>query len=68
MGGGGLWSSYPHANPEIEAIIDDLNGRKDASFLRIPVRGTLGIILLAKLRGLIPEARPVIEELMRTGL
>ena len=52
----------------LEAIIDDLAGRKCAASLDIPVRGTLGIILVARQRGLIPEARPVIEDLMRSGL
>lgn len=60
--------SYAYANPGVETIIDDLNGRKCASLLKIPVRGTLGIILVAKKRGLIPKARPVIEELIRSGL
>lgn len=60
--------AFAHANPGMEAIIDDLNGRKCASFLKIPVRGTLGIVLVAKKRGLIPHARPVIEELIRSGL
>jgi predicted nucleic acid-binding protein len=60
--------SYAYANPGVEAIIDDLNGRKCASLLGIPVRGTLGIVLVAKKRGLIPKARPIIEELIRTGL
>ena len=60
--------SYAYANPGMETIIDDLNGRKCASLLKIPVRGTLGIILVAKKRGLIPQARPVIEELIRSGL
>ncbi|MCU7958450.1 MAG: DUF3368 domain-containing protein [gamma proteobacterium symbiont of Bathyaustriella thionipta] len=55
-------------HPGTEAIIDDLAGRKCAASLDIPVRGTLGIILIAKQRGLIPKARPVIEELMSSGL
>lgn len=32
------------------------------------MRGTLGIVLNAKRRGLIPLARPVIEDLLRAGL
>ncbi len=52
----------------IEAIIDDLAGRKCAASLNIPVRGTLGIVLAAKQRGVIPRARPVIEDMMRVGL
>ena len=51
-----------------EAIIDDLAGRKCAARLGIPVRGTLGIVLAAKKRGIIQQARPIIEEMMKTGL
>lgn len=50
-----------------EAIIDDLAGRKCTASLNIPVRGTLGIVLVAKKRRLIPKARPVIEDMMTTG-
>ena len=49
-------------------IMDDLAGRKCAHALGLPVRGTLGLILLAKRRGLIPLARPVLEDLVRGGL
>lgn len=55
-------------NPGTEAIIDDLAGRKCAASLKIPVRGTLGIVLVAKKRGLIAKARPVIEDMMTAGL
>ncbi len=51
-----------------ETIIDDLAGRKCAASLNIAVHGTLGIVLIAKKRGLIPKARPVIEDMMQTGL
>ncbi len=51
-----------------ETIIDDLAGRKCAASLNIPVRGTLGIVLVAKQRGLIPKARSVIEDMMAAGL
>ena len=44
---------------EREAIIEDFAGRKCAAFHGIPVRGTLGLVLTAKRRGLIPLARPV---------
>jgi len=56
------------AHPGTEAVIDDLAGRKCAASLRIPVRGTLGIVLTAKKRGAIPRARPVIEDMMTAGL
>jgi predicted nucleic acid-binding protein len=56
------------STPGAVAVIDDLAGRKCAQALRIPVRGTLGIVLTAKQRGLIPQARPVIEALIRGGM
>jgi predicted nucleic acid-binding protein len=36
--------------------------------LNVPVRGTLGLVLLAKRRGQIPLARPVVETLRREGM
>ena len=60
--------AYAYANKGVEAIIDDFAGRKCARFLKIPIRGTLGIILVAKRRGLIPAARPMIETLLGAGL
>ena len=56
------------ASPGMVAIIDDLAGRKCAACLDIPVRGTLGIVLEAKRRGVIRQARPVLEELIASGL
>lgn len=58
--------AYQHAG--VEAIIDDLAARKCAAGLGIPVRGTLGIVLVAKKRGLIPSARAVMEDLIQAGL
>jgi predicted nucleic acid-binding protein len=55
-------------HPNTEVIIDDLAGRKCADSLDIPVRGTLGLVLVAKKRGVIPAARPVMEDMMRAGL
>ncbi|MGH7139384.1 MAG: DUF3368 domain-containing protein [Pirellulales bacterium] len=51
-----------------EAIIDDLAGRRCAATLGIPVRGTFGIVLAAKRRGIIPLARPLIDSLRQCGL
>jgi len=56
------------AHPGMMAILDDLAGRKCAAWLQVPVRGTLGIVLAAKRRGIIPLARPVLEELISSGL
>lgn len=60
--------AWCHASPGTQAIIDDLAGRKCARAFGIPVKGTLGIVLLAKHNGLIPAARPVLEKLRRSGM
>ena len=60
--------SLAYSNPGTEAVIDDLSARKCASLLNIPVRGTLGIILVLKKRGIIKEARPVIQNLIDHGM
>ncbi len=52
----------------LTAVIDDLAGRRCAEQLGPPVRGTLGIVLAAKRRGLIAAARPILADLMATGL
>lgn len=56
------------SRPQMVAIIDDLPARKCAESLDLPVRGTLGIVLVAKRRGLIPAARPVLEDLIQSGM
>ena len=68
--GAGEFSSLALAleHPGTEAIIDDLAGRKCAASLGIPVRGTLGIVLVAKQRGVVHEAKPIIEDMMDAGL
>jgi len=59
------WAS---AHPGTEAIIDDLAARRCAAALGIPVRGTLGLVLTAKRRGKISEARPILEKLRQSGM
>jgi len=48
--------------------MDDLAGRRCAEALKIPVNGTLGLTLIAKKRGLIPAARPVLDALRQSGM
>jgi predicted nucleic acid-binding protein len=48
-----------------EVILDDLQARRCARSLGLVTTGTLGLILRAKRRGLIPAARPVIEKLLQ---
>jgi predicted nucleic acid-binding protein len=55
-------------NDKTEAIIDDLAARRCAAALQIPVRGTLGIVLIAKKRGEISAARPLLEKLRQNGM
>ena len=50
------------------AVLDDFAARKCAEVLSLPVKGTLGLVLLVKKQGLIPLARPVVEDLHRKGL
>jgi len=60
--------TWGYANPGTEVILDDLAARRCAATLRIPVRGTLGIVIAAKQRGIIPAARPVLEQLRLCGM
>jgi predicted nucleic acid-binding protein len=47
--------SWAVSNPGFEIIVDDQAARKCAISLSIPVRGTLGILLLAKRQGLVEK-------------
>lgn len=60
--------AWAHAHPGTEAIIDDLAARRCAAAFNIQVRGTLGLVLIAKQRGHIPEARAVLMQLRRGGM
>ena len=55
-------------DPHCEAILDDRDARLRARALKIEVRGTLGLVVLAKQLGSIASARPVVEQLRRAGL
>ena len=46
---------------QLEVIIDDIAGRKCAARFDIPVRGTLGIVFVAKKRGIIHQGLPIRE-------
>jgi predicted nucleic acid-binding protein len=60
--------SYALAHPGVQAIMDDLAGRRCAIVHHVEVRGCLGLVLVAKQRGVIPLARPVVEALREAGL
>lgn len=53
--------------PDREAILDDPPARRCAAALGIPVRGTLGVIILAKRKGLVARAEPLFEQLLAQG-
>jgi predicted nucleic acid-binding protein len=50
------------------AIVDERRARRCAEALGVAVRGTLGLVLRAKLQGTIPRARPLVERLVAAGL
>lgn len=60
--------AFTIASTGYEAVLDDLEARKCAATLKIPLRGTVGIILLAKKKNIIPAAKPLIEALKTAGL
>jgi predicted nucleic acid-binding protein len=55
-------------DPDCEAILDDRHARRCAQALKIGVRGTLGLIILAKQIGSISSARPIVENVRQVGL
>lgn len=59
--------SWCYQHPDYEAILDDGMARKCASSLTIPVRGTLGILLLAKKEQRIKEITPLLNQLLQVG-
>jgi predicted nucleic acid-binding protein len=48
-------------------LIDDRAGRRVARSLNLPVIGTLGVLLAAKQRALVPAIGPVIDLLLAQG-
>jgi predicted nucleic acid-binding protein len=56
------------SDPGCRAVLDDLQARRCAQSMGLPLIGTLGVVLRAKRKGVIAEARPVIEHLRQVGL
>ena len=59
--------SYAIASPGWTAILDDGAARRCARTFSVPVKGTLGIILQAKRRGLIASATTVLHSMRSQG-
>lgn len=53
--------------PESTIILDDFKVRKIASRLGINYTGTLGVIIKAKLKGIIPSIKPILEKIKQTN-
>jgi len=48
--------------------MDDLAARRCAATIHVPVRGTLGLVLKGKQRGVIGKARPVLQRMVQAGM
>jgi predicted nucleic acid-binding protein len=59
--------SWVYKNPGHEAILDDRAARKCAAALGLRVRGTLGVLLLAKKEGKVSSVRPLFDRLREAG-
>lgn len=49
-------------------IIDDANAKKHAKYLKLPVTGTLGVLIKAKKQGYISELKPIIQEMVNKNI
>ncbi|MEN6450691.1 MAG: DUF3368 domain-containing protein [Thermoguttaceae bacterium] len=51
----------------VQVLLDDALARRVAAMVNLPVRGTLGILLDAKQRGLVPAVEPLLDRLKSLG-
>lgn len=59
--------SWALAHPGFRAVLDDRAARRLATLQGVPILGSLRAIVMAKERGLIPQARPALEKLRGAG-
>jgi predicted nucleic acid-binding protein len=52
--------------PNSTIILDDYKARKIAEQLGLAYTGTIGVIIKAKLNGIIPSIKPLLEKIKRT--
>lgn len=52
--------------PESTLILDDYKARKIAERLGLEITGTIGVIVKAKIRGVIPSIRPYLNKIKQT--
>lgn len=60
--------SHALANPPLRAVIDDMDARRCAQTLGIPMLGTGGLLVLAKRRGLLTTVGEALDKLRNSGL
>lgn len=53
-------------SPDCTIILDDYKARKVAQRLGVHITGTIGVIIKAKLNGLIPSILPLIQKIRQT--
>ena len=49
-------------------LLDELTGRKVAESLRLPILGSVGILIRAKQMGRITQVKPFLDEMVRCGI
>ncbi len=52
--------------PDCTVILDDYKARKIAERLGINITGTIGVIVKAKIKGIIPSIKPLLEKIKQT--
>ena len=60
--------AFALAHPDFVAVLDDRAARRCARSLQRQTVGTVGLLVLAKQRGLIPAVTPRLEQLQQAGL
>jgi predicted nucleic acid-binding protein len=53
--------------PDSTLILDDYKARQIAEKLRLSYTGTIGVIIKAKLMGLIPSIKPLLDKIRQTN-
>jgi len=49
-------------------IIDDMNAKKHAKYLKLPVTGTLGVLIKAKKMGYIEQLKPILSGMVQNNI
>jgi predicted nucleic acid-binding protein len=49
-------------------IIDDANAKKYAKYLKLPVTGTLGVLIKAKQSGYVDKIKPMLQMMIENGI